>query len=229
MKAFCKGSLFVFWHLWTCPPLLGNSAIINYESMTSFPKRTVWLHRPSPLLSLWDHDHSTNSVLAFNELGKFFLLLSLVYPKDAFIRVKSYLDEAIYCAPAAELYEKYPHHFLCGFEAFLWNGQTAQPCFTFRELMIMQKKNLMIAKIATARITKFWIRTFCSGFIIGLLCSYLRSSSSSVFSFSLLPRGSQLIFPASNFHAITRCFVLIQDELNGFYGKLFNSPGHIII
>lgn len=103
------------------------------------------------------------------------------------------------------------------------------------ELMIMQKgKNLMIAKIAgywrpRCQDNKVSDRNFCSGFSVDLLRSYLQSSSSScVFSFSLLPRGSRLIFPASYFHAIMRRFVLTQDELHGFKGKLLNSLGHII-
>lgn len=40
---------------------------------------------------------------------------------------KIHLDVAIYCTPATVLYEL-PRHFLCGFETFLWNGQTARPC-----------------------------------------------------------------------------------------------------
>lgn len=86
---------------------------------------------------------------------------------------------------------KSPRHFLCGFEAFLWNGQTARPCSTRRELMIMQKKkshdckNCQLLEALTARITKFSMRTFCSGFSIDLLCSYLQFSSS--FHFHLCP------------------------------------------
>ncbi len=92
--------------------------------------------------------------------------------------------------------------------------------------MIMQKKNLMIVKIASYQgpghcqdnkvldqnfVFRFqhWLSLFLSA-VVHQFC---------VFSFSLLPCTSQLIFPAGNFHAITRCFVLIQDELHGFTGE----------
>lgn len=160
----------------------------------------------------------------FNEeLWKF-----LVFALDVSARIKSWkstLMIPIYCVPATVLYE-----ISSSFSLWIWHFALEWTnCTTLQYLQGSDdyakekshdcKKKCELLEAPAARITKFLIRTFVQ--VSALTFSvHICSPPAVLCVFFFTPAcSSQLIFPASNFHAIMRCFVLTRDELHGFKGN----------
>lgn len=110
-------------------------------------------------------------------------------------KFKKYLDGLFIVLPLPRM--RRPHHFLWGFEASLWNGQTAWPAVLAGNWCLCKRKtswlqNLPVTGGPAARITKFLTGTFVQ--VSALTFSVLICSPAAVwcvFIFNPTPR-----FPA---------------------------------
>lgn len=132
---------------------------------------------------------------------------------------KKYLDETICWALAAVMSSSLVAYLL-GWRDCMTLQYLQETDDYAKERKSHDCRNCRSLEDLDARITKSYTRTFSSGPSIDLYCSYVQyCSSSGCFNFHLCPAVPKSFLPSGNFHAISRCLVVTQDELYGFKRK----------